>query len=53
MLEESTDGHTHSLIQMHVRLPYTIERAHLSPKGLEGCDTGELMAALEVTNRPR
>lgn len=38
---------------MHVGLLYTTDWAHPSQKGLEGCDIGQLMAALEVNNRPR
>ncbi len=38
---------------MHVSLLYTTDWAHPSQKGLEGCDIGQLMAALEVNNRPR
>lgn len=38
---------------MHVGLLYTTDWAHPSQKGLEGCDIGQLMAALEVNNRTR
>lgn len=48
-LEEHTVGHK----QLQCGLLYKIDGAHPSEKGLGGFDIRQLMATLDVNNRPR